>query len=156
MDKALVKELIDGALAGNPAVFLVDWSISPDNDIKVWVDGDDGVDLEEIIRISRAIEHSDRLDREAEDFSLSVSTPGVDAPLKLKRQYVKNTGRTLSVETVSGEKAEGELTEAGEDAVTLSWSVREPKPVGKGRHTVVKTAVIPYCDIKKAVVKLKF
>ena len=69
MDKALVKELIDGALAENPAVFLVDWSISPDNDIKVWVDGDDGVDLEEIIRISRAIEHSDRLDREAEDFS---------------------------------------------------------------------------------------
>ena len=145
----MVKELIDGALAENPAVFLVDWSISPDNDIKVWVDGDDGVDLEEIIRISR-------LDREAEDFSLSVSTPGVDAPLKLKRQYVKNTGRTLSVETVSGEKTEGELTEAGEDAVTLSWSVREPKPVGKGRHTVAKTAVIPYCDIKKAVVKLKF
>ena len=152
----MVKELIDGALAENPAVFLVDWSISPDNDIKVWVDGDDGVDLEEIIRISRAIEHSDRLDREAEDFSLSVSTPGVDAPLKLKRQYVKNTGRTLSVETVSGEKAEGELTEAGEDAITLSWSVREPKPVGKGRHTVTKTSVIPYCDIKKAFVKLKF
>lgn len=156
MDKALVKELIDTALAENPSVFLVDWSISADNDIKVWVDGDNGVDLEEIIRISRAIEHSDRLDREAEDFSLSVSTPGVGAPLKLKRQYVKNTGRTLAVETVSGEKTEGELTQAGEDAITLSWSVREPKPVGKGRHTVVKTAEIPYSDIKKAVVKLKF
>ena len=85
MDKALVKELIDGALAENPAVFLVDWSISPDNDIKVWVDGDDGVDLEEIIRISRAIEHSDRLDREAEDFSLLSFHPRSGRPAETQK-----------------------------------------------------------------------
>ncbi|MDD4819790.1 MAG: ribosome assembly cofactor RimP [Flavobacteriales bacterium] len=152
----LVKKLIDNALSENPSLFLVDMNISQDGEIKVWVDSDQSIDLEEIIRISRAIEHGEGMDREVEDFSLSVSTPGAESPLKMPRQYVKNIGRTLSVETKDGQKYEGEITAADDQKVTLQWSAREPKPIGKGKCTVIKTAELPYQEIKKARVVIKF
>ncbi len=51
-------------------------------------------------------------------------------------------------------KYEGVLSEVNDDEVTLDWETKEPKPVGKGKHNVVKSAVIPYIDIKKAIIQL--
>lgn len=67
----------------------------------------------------------------------------------------KNIGRTLEVKT-SESKTEGKLVEVAEDAIVLQWSAREPKPIGKGKVTVVKTATIPYDKIIEAKVKLIF
>lgn len=155
MNQQLVKQLIDEAIAENPALFLVDWKISPDNSIEVLVDGDEGLSIEEIVRISRHVEHN--LDREEADFSLNVSSAGVGNPLVLPRQYQKNIGRTLKITKTDGAKDfEGELVSADEEGVLLKWTAREPKPVGKGKHDVEKQEKINYSEIKKAIVKITF
>lgn len=155
MNQELIKGLIDEAIEENPSLFLVDWSISPDDAIEILVDGDQGVSIDEIVRISRHVEHN--LDREEGDFSLKVSSAGVGSPLTIPRQYKKNLGRKLKVtKTDGGQEIEGEIVSADDKGVTLKWSVREPKPVGKGKHTVEKKEIIEYNNIKKAVVKIVF
>ncbi len=155
MNQELVKQLIDEAVAENPSLFLVEWSISADNAIQVLVDGDQGLSIDEIVRISRHVEHN--LDREEADFSLNVSSAGVGSPLTIPRQYKKNIGRTLKVtKTEGGKDLEGELVSADEEFITLKWMAREPKPVGKGKHDVEKEEKVQYTDIKKAIVKITF
>jgi ribosome maturation factor RimP len=153
MDRNLVTQLVDEAIALNPDLFLVKLDMDNLDKIHVEVDGDQGVPLEEIIRISRHIEHN--LDREENDFGLEVTTPDVARPITLYRQYKKNKGRTLKVK-VEGAEYEGVLTEVGEDEIVLEWKAREPKPIGKGKHTVEKRQVIPLGDIIQAKVKIKF
>lgn len=153
MDQTKVKELVDEALALNESLFLIDLSISVNNKIQVTVDGDHGVSLSECIRISRNVEHN--LDREETDFSLEVTTPDISHPLKLQRQYIKNINRILKVKTAE-EEFEGTLVEADNDKIVLNWKAREPKPLGKGKVTVQKTATITYKDIKEAKVKIVF
>ena len=134
-------------------MYLIDLSISENNKIQVTVDGDSGVPLSECIRISRSVD--DNFDREEEDFSLEVTTPDIAHPLKVKRQYIKNINRILKVKT-SEEEFEGTLVEADEDKIVLNWKAREPKPIGKGKVTVQKTATIAYKDIIEAKVKIYF
>ena len=154
MDQTAVKDLVDEALALNESLYLIDLSISVNNKIQVVVDGDIGVPLSECIRISRNV--NDQLDREEEDFSLEVTTPDIAHPLKVKRQYIKNLNRILKVKTVEEEELEGTLVQADEDKIVLNWKAREPKPIGKGKVTVQKTATIEYKDIKEAKVKIVF
>ncbi len=149
-----VLPLLEQALADNPSLFLIDVRISENNQIRVIIDGDNGVTVEDCIAVSRAIEHN--LDRETEDFSLEVMSAGVSEPLTLPRQYKKNVGRKLKVKTEAGETIEGELTQSDEDTVTLQWKAREPKPVGKGKVTVQKEAVLPYKEIVEAKVMITF
>ena len=144
---------MDKALEEHPSLFLIDFTIGSDNTIRVVLDGDQGVNLQDCMNISRAIEHN--LDREDEDFSLEVTSAGATSPLELPRQYKKNIGRKLAVKTEDKE-LEGTLTEATKDTITLEWKAREPKPVGKGKVTVQKKEVIPFSDIHKAKVILKF
>ncbi len=153
MDKTLVKDLVHEALEENKSLFLIDLSFLPNNKIFVEVDGDTGVSLQEIIRISRNVEHN--LDREEEDFSLEVTSPDISQPLKVKRQYLKNINRILSV-TTAEDSFEGILTAVEGDSITLRWKAREPKPIGKGKVTVEKTATILYKEIKQAKVKIVF
>ncbi|QTD38920.1 ribosome assembly cofactor RimP [Polaribacter batillariae] len=153
MDQKIVKDLVNEALALNESLFLIDLSISENNKIQVLVDGDHGVPLSECIRISRNINNN--LDREEEDYSLEVSTPDISNALTDKRQYKKNINRILKVKTAE-EELEGILTEANKDKIVLRWKAREPKPVGKGKVTVEKTATIEYKDIKEAKVKIVF
>ncbi|WP_194766961.1 ribosome assembly cofactor RimP [Tamlana sp. I1] len=153
MFKKKVTELLDTALVERPDLFLIDFSINSENHIKVIIDGDSGVLVEDCMFISRAIEHN--LDREEEDFSLEVMSAGAAAPLTHNRQYKKNVNRTLKVRT-NTEEIEAVLTEATPEHITLEWKVREPKPVGKGKVTVKKEAHIPYEDIVEAKVMIKF
>ncbi|MCI2228711.1 ribosome assembly cofactor RimP [Polaribacter sp. MSW13] len=153
MDQTKVRDLVDEALALNESLYLIDLEISSNNKIQVIVDGDNGVPLSECIRISKSIDAN--LDREEEDFSLEVSTPDISHPLKVKRQYIKNINRLLKVKTTD-EEFEGTLVEANENQIVLNWKAREPKPIGKGKVTVEKTATILYKDIKEAKVKIVF
>lgn len=153
MDSNKVKQLIEEAIAENPSLFLIEWKISPDNKISILADGDEGLSIEEIVRISRHVEHN--LDREECDFALEVSSPGVGSNLTIPRQYQKNVGRILEV-TLNDKVMEGEIVEADEEGVIIFWESREPKPVGKGKITVEHEEKINYADIKKAIIKVTF
>ncbi len=153
MLKEKVESLLGKALEEHPSLFLIDFMIGGDNTIKVVLDGDKGVTLQDCMDVSRAIEHN--LDREEEDFSLEVASAGATSPLKMPRQYTKNIGRELKVRTDSGE-LEGTLVQATENNITLEWKAREPKPVGKGKVTVQKKRDIPFSEIQEAKVILKF
>ena len=153
MNKERVKELLQEALSENESLFLIELEFLANSKIKVIVDGDEGVPLSECVRISRNIEHN--LDREEEDFSLEVTTPDIAHPLLVKRQYKKNINRILKVKT-EAEEIEGTLTDVTDEKITLHWKVREPKPIGKGKHTVEKIKTLLYEDIKSAKVKIIF
>lgn len=145
--------MLDKALEEHPSLFLIDFTVGGDNTIRVVLDGDQGVDLQDCMNISRAIEHN--LDREEEDFSLEVTSAGATSPLRLPRQYKKNIGRKIKVRT-GAEELEGTLIQTSENSITLEWKAREPKPVGKGKVTVQKKQEIVFSDIQEAKVILKF
>lgn len=153
MLKNRVTELLNEALEEDGSLFLIDFSISTDNRIKVVIDGDEGVTVQDCIKISRAIEHN--LDRDEVDFALEVASAGATAPLVLPRQYRKNVGRKMEVKTPY-DTIEGNLTEVTEEGIILEWKAREPKPIGKGKVTVRKKQEIDFSDIKEAKVILKF
>ena len=148
-----VENLLEEAFEENNSLFLIELSIDKANHISIVIDGDQGVSVNDCIAVSRKIEHN--LDREEEDFSLDVASAGISTPLSMPRQYRKNIGRTLAVTTSEG-KTEGELVKMEDDKITLQWKAREPKPVGKGKVTVTKEAVLPLEEIKEAKVKITF
>jgi len=151
--KEKVNQLLADGLEGKPDIFLIDLTITDSFKIIVTLDGDNGVALQDCIDVSRAIEHN--LDREEQDFSLEVASVGVGSPLKMKRQYKKNIGRTLIVKLAT-ETIEAQLVDANDDFITLAWEAREPKKVGKGKETVQKRQEIPYSEIKEAIVTVTF
>ncbi len=153
MFKDEVKTLLSDALDEDGNLFLIDFSITTDNKINVILDGDNGVTVQDCMRISRAIEHN--LDREEQDFSLEVASAGAASPMIMPRQYKKNVGRKVKVRT-EVETFEGNLTSATEDHIVLEWKAREPKPIGKGKVTVQKKKEINFSEIKEAKVLLKF
>jgi len=148
-----VKELLEEALLEREDLFLIDFSVTGENNISIIIDGDQGVTVEDCIFISRAIEHN--IDREEHDFALEVASEGATTPLKLPRQYKKNIGRDLEVKTAT-ETITAKLVSASDEAIELEWKAREPKPVGKGKVTVQKKANIAYNDILEAKVMIKF
>ncbi|WP_299776900.1 ribosome assembly cofactor RimP [uncultured Formosa sp.] len=153
MFRTTVEDLLESALQERNDLFLISLTISGENAIKVILDGDEGVSVEDCMFISRAIESE--LDREEEDFSLEVMSAGATSPLLLSRQYTKNIGRTLEVKTKT-DTIEAVLVDANDDEIVLEWKAREPKPVGKGKVTVQKEANISYNDIVEAKVMIKF
>ncbi|MGK0495261.1 MAG: ribosome maturation factor RimP [Maribacter sp.] len=148
-----VKSLLDAGLEEDDSLFLIDFIVGTDNKIKVVIDGDHGVTVTDCIKISRAIEHN--LDREEEDFALEVASAGASSPLVLPRQYKKNIGRKLEVQTATA-TYEGSLSAVEEWYIVLEWKAREPKPIGKGKVTVQKRQEINFSEINKAKVVLKF
>lgn len=153
MLKEKVKELLEQGLEEDTSLFLIDFTMGADNSIHVVIDGDYGVTVSDCVKISRAIEHN--LDRDEYDFSLEVASAGASAPLVIPRQYLKNVGRKLDVQT-KDQKFEGILTSVNDDSIVLEWKVREPKPIGKGKVTVQKKEEVNFSDIIKAKVVLKF
>ena len=151
--KEKVSVLLEEGLLEKPSLFLIDLTITESFKIIVTLDGDTGVALQDCIDISRSIDNN--LDREEHDFSLEVASAGVSSPLKHIRQYKKNIGRTLQVETQTT-TIEAKLTEANDDFIVLEWEAREPKKIGKGKETVQKRDEIPYSEIKKAIVIIIF
>ena len=151
--KEKVFQLLQTGLDEKPDLFLIDLSVNEANKILVTLDGDQGIQLQDCIDISRAIEHN--LDREEQDFSLEVASVGVGSPLKLVRQYINNIGRTLIVKLATS-TIEAELIAATESHITLAWEAREPKKIGKGKETVQKEQQIPYSEIKEAIVTVTF
>jgi ribosome maturation factor RimP len=143
---------IEALISSEPGFFLVEVTIKPTNNIKVFIDGDEGVGIDKLVRYNR------KLYKEIEeegmfpggDFSLEVSSPGLGEPLKLHRQYIKNVGRFVEVVNNDGTKIEGKLTGANETELL----VEETK--GKGKKMEVVNHTIPLAEIKTTKVQIKF
>jgi len=153
MLKDTVKRLIEESLKERPSLFLLDFDVNQNNQIRVFLDGDKPVKVKECVDISREIEKE--LEKEIEDFSLEVSSAGLTTPLTLPRQFKKNIGRKLKVKTTD-QKYKANLINADDDGIELKWKQREPKPIGKGKHTVTKQVELKYNEIEEAKVVITF
>jgi len=138
-----------GELLENTDKFLVDILIRPGNRISVFVDGDRGVSIEDCRKISRSLE--ERLKEKGEDFELNVSSPGLDRPLILFRQYKKNIGRGIDIVTAGGEKVEGILSGVDDSGVEISAPVKDKK-----KQQEQKNISLRFSDIRSAKIKIDF
>jgi ribosome maturation factor RimP len=116
-----IEKMVQDMLANDPAYFLVEIKIKPTNNVKLFLDGDQGVTIEKCISWNRALYKKIEEDNlfPNGDFSLEVSSPGVDEPLKLFRQYKKNIGRTVEVILKDGIKVAGKLIDVTDQAITV-------------------------------------
>jgi ribosome maturation factor RimP len=138
-----IKKLVADYFKGDE-FFLVDLVLKPGNKISVFIDGDHRVTIEACKQLSRFLEEN--LDRESEDFDLTVSSAGADRPLKLPRQYKKNIGNDLEVITKAGDKITGTILNAGEEGIEL-----EQQPVKKSGKMQEKIVVsLKFDEIKSA------
>ena len=104
--------------------FLVDVTVSKDNDIVLTVESESGtIELDDCVSLSRYFET--KFDREVEDYSLTVSSAGLDQPFKVLKQFVKAIGTKVEVSLKGGRKMIAELVEADEEGVSLKYSVKE-------------------------------
>lgn len=147
--RALVEEKIEGT-----DLFIVDINVKPGNKIEIFIDRDSGLALEDCLSVSRHVEGS--LDREIEDFALDVSSPGVGRPLKLKRQYLKNVGRTVDMKLSDGTKLEGTMVEATDTSVKVKTRTKEEVEGKKGKKWVEKEVELDYDQIIETKITISF
>ena len=121
----LAEEFLEGTSA-----FLVDVKVASGNVIRISLENDDRTSITDCVELSRHIEGS--FDREEEDFSLDVGSPGLDQPLKVLRQYLKIIGKQIAVNPIEGKKMQGELVSVEEEEGELKSLVlktREKKRI---------------------------
>lgn len=145
-----IEKLVTPLLEGD--IFLVSIKIKPINNIKIYLDADNGLGIEKCIKINRALyKIMEEMGMYPDgDFSLEVSSPGVDEPLKLLRQYKKNVGRNVEVTLQDDTKKEGKLAEVTEEMITIEFTE------GKGKKAVTQQLLIPFENIKTTIVQIKF
>ena len=138
-----IKKLVENHFEGGE-FFLVDLVMKPENRISIYIDGDRRVTVEACRRLSHFLE--DNLDRESEDFDLTVSSAGADRPLKLPRQYRKNIGNELEVVPKEGDKFTGKVLNADDSGVEI-----EKNPVKKSAKDQEKIIItLKFDEIKSA------
>ena len=148
-----IRQLIDARIEGTDQYILA-VEIKPGNNITVELESTGAVSIEDCIDVSRAIEHN--LDREQEDFSLKVTSPGLDKPLRDYRQFVKNVGRQLKIKLADGHEVEGDLLAADESGIKLHTRHQERVEGKKKKIWVEKDHELSYPEIKEAKVKINF
>lgn len=133
-------------------IFLVDIKIKPINNIKIFLDADSGLGIEKCIKINRALYKimEEMAIYPDGDFSLEVSSPGIEEPLKMHRQYIKNTGREVEITLNDDVKMTGKLIAVTEDQIQIEFTE------GKNKKAVLKQVEIPFTDIKQTTVQIKF
>ena len=155
---AAIEMKIDQLFAEMPGYFLVDVSIKPTNNIKVYVDADQGAAIDHLSKINRALYKwiEENLFPNG-DFSIEVSSPGLDEPLKLERQYLKNIGRFVEVLLKNGIKKEGKLLSVSENEIV----VEEEKGQGNlprrqaGKKELIEHKILKQ-EIKTTKIQIKF
>lgn len=147
-----IEQMVNTLLLEEKEYFLVSIRIKPTNNVKVFMDGDKGLPIEKCVYFNRKlyklIEES-ALYQEG-DFSLEVSSPGIDEPLKMYRQYQKNIGRDVEVVFKDDTAKEGKLLEVAEADIIIEHTE------GKGKKAVTQQLIIPFDNIKTTTVQIKF
>ena len=147
-----VKELVEEKIADKPNLFLVDIKFHSNGKLMILVDGDNGIGIDDCVAISRHVGfHLEEENVIETAYNLEVSSPGIDTPLTLPRQYAKNIGRTLGIKMADGTKREGKLTGITEDAVMIEEQVKE-----KGKKAEIIESVIPIDKITETKVLISF
>ncbi len=144
-----LQQFIDEAIRDTD-LFLIDLKILPYAKIEVFLDGDDGVTIQKCAQVARYI-NKNLEEKFGEDFiyELEVSSAGLEHPLKLVRQYLKNIGRKLEITLSDDSTLEGKLEAANETEFTLTYSLP------KAKHKK-ETKTIPYTAVKTAFVGVSF
>ena len=147
-----VKELIEEKIADKPNLFIVDIKMHSNGKLVILVDGDNGIGIDDVAGISRYVGFKLEEENVIETaYNLEVSSPGLDAPLKLIRQYIKNIGLNLAIKMADGTKREGKLSSITEDAIVIEEKIKE-----KGKRAEVIEAVIPIDKIAETKVLISF
>ena len=155
MNVSEIKDALQSELVAR-GCFLVDVSVSKDNDIVVTIESENGkIELDDCVSLNRYFET--QFDRETEDYSLTVSSAGLDQPFKVLKQFVKAVGTKVEVQLKGGKKMVALLEAADEESVTLKYSVKEAVE-GKKKKELVEhldrftmdqvNAVRPYIEFK--------
>ncbi len=147
-----IKNFVSGITNQSETVFPVDVKMTPGNHIIVLLDADDGITIEKCSQVNKALYKyiEDTMLFGDSNFSLEVSSPGVDEPLKLHRQYKKNIGRTISVVMNDDSIKEGKLASVNEDDIIIE------EKMGKGNKAITKQMAIQFNQIKHTTVLITF
>lgn len=147
-----IEQRVMALIDPDPENFLVEIKIRPGNNIKIFIDADHGISIDKLAGYNRSlyrqIEESGLFPNS--DFSLEISSPGLDEPLKLRRQYLKNIGRYVEVILKSGIKQEGKLISATEKEIVI-----EEEKGNKKKKEVIPHS-LSYDDIKTTKIQIKF
>lgn len=147
-----VTGFVEAFLSPTPEFFLVEIKIRPTNNIKIVLDGDKGVPISKCVEVNRAVYKfiEESIIFPVDDFALEVSSPGIEEPLKLYRQYIKNTGRLADIILNDGALLEGKIVAVNEDGLVLE----ETKGKGKKKEMVQNTYLFE--SIKSTKIQIKF
>jgi ribosome maturation factor RimP len=149
---AEIRQLVESTLA--PDQFVVDILVSNKKNpgkVMVLLDGDQGINIDVCAEVSRQLSKTlDERNLMGDNYLLEVSTPGVDHPLKLKRQYHKHIGRNFRLKLQDGTQTEGRLAEIKEDELVLS------QEIGTGKKKETQMINIAFPSIDKAFVLVSF
>ncbi len=154
-----IRKMIEEILSEEPVYFLVDLRIKPTNNIKVFLDGDTGITIEKCVRINRQLYK--KIEEAAMypegDFSLEVSSAGLDEPLKSFRQYQKNIGRPVEISLADGTLTEGVLREVTEEGIVLEVAKGKPA-IGKlaPKKTEISSHSYLFNNIKSTKIQIVF
>lgn len=157
IDKKRVLELAEERIAErDPKLYVVEITISADNRIALDLDREEGfVTIDDCISVSRNIEHN--LDREAEDFSLEVSSAGMTKPFRVLKQYLKNVGREVRVQTLEhGRAVEGLLKSADENGFVIETKEKKRIEGKKKKEWVIEEIPFNYNEVKETKLVISF
>jgi ribosome maturation factor RimP len=147
----IIRGLAEEMIAAEPGHFLVDVKLKPGNGIQVMVDADEGISLNKCVSYNRqlykTIEEKELF--APGDFALEVSSPGLDEPFKLPRQYRKNIGRSVEVVLKDGRKFSGKLLQTEPDIL-----LEETK--GKGKKQEIVQHIFSTEQIKTTKIQIVF
>ena len=134
--------------------FLVSVEVKPGNNIQVEVDSMSGAGVQDFMVISRHIEGS--FDREVEDFSLRVSSPGVGEAYKVLDQYKKNIGRKVKIKTNDDRELVGELISFDDGQICVKTKERKKVEGKKSKQVVIEDITIRLQNIKETNTEISF
>lgn len=140
----ILDALKDEIVARN--LYFVDVSVSKDNDVVITIDSEEGiVDLEDCVQVSRKFESC--FDREKEDYSITVTSAGLDQPFKVMKQYQKAVGKKVEVQIKGGARIVGELASVDEDGIVLNYSKMELVEGSKRKQLVEHSDKFLFSDV---------
>ncbi len=147
-----VIELVEEKIADRDDLFIVSVKFLKNGVLEILLDGDQGISIDDCVKVSRHVGfHLEEENVIETAYRLEVSSPGIDSPLELPRQYQKNVGRNVKVKLADGNKREGKLVSVSDSAIVIEEKVKE-----KGKKAVEVQTELPLDQIKETKVLISF